>query len=56
VIVDNAVYSFGRQLENGIPITPFSEDKNDTEFICLKNYLTSLKDVKDFRECNKAAF
>jgi CTD small phosphatase-like protein 2 len=29
VIVDNAVYSFGFQLDNGIPILPFYEDKTD---------------------------
>lgn len=39
IIVDNAVFSFGAQLANGIPITPFKEDKEDTEFICLMNYI-----------------
>lgn len=29
VIVDNAVYSFINQLENGIPIIPFWYDKED---------------------------
>jgi CTD small phosphatase-like protein 2 len=32
IIVDNAVYSFGNQLDNGIPITPFKEDPEDQEF------------------------
>lgn len=35
VIVDNAVYSFGFQLENGIPIIPFYEDKEDEELLHL---------------------
>jgi CTD small phosphatase-like protein 2 len=35
LIVDNAVYSFGYQLENGIPIIPFYEDKEDEELLHL---------------------
>ena len=35
VIVDNAVYSFGFQLENGIPIIPFYDDKEDEELLHL---------------------
>jgi len=56
IIVDNAVYSFGAQLSNGIPITPFKDDKDDREFICLMNYLTAIKDCDDLRVPNKAAF
>jgi CTD small phosphatase-like protein 2 len=40
IIVDNAVYSFGAQLSNGIPITPFKDDKDDREFVCLMNYIS----------------
>lgn len=29
VLVDNAVYSFYFQLENGIPMTPFYRNKKD---------------------------
>jgi len=35
VLVDNAVYSFGYQLENGIPIIPFYDDKEDEELLHL---------------------
>ena len=35
IIVDNAVYSFGYQLENGIPIIPFYHDKEDVELLHL---------------------
>ena len=31
VIVDNAVYSFGFQLDNGIPIIPYYDDPEDEE-------------------------
>jgi hypothetical protein len=56
LIVDNAVYSFGAQLANGIPITPFKDDKDDTEFINLMNYLTAIKDYDDLRVHNNSAF
>lgn len=39
LIVDNAVYSFGEQIDNGIPITPYKEDPGDTEFLNLIKYL-----------------
>jgi hypothetical protein len=56
IIVDNAVYSFGAQLSNGIPITPFKDDKDDTEFLFLIEYLTNIMDIDDYREANKDAF
>ena len=39
VLVDNAAYSFGYQLENGIPIVPFYDDQNDEELLHLIYYL-----------------
>ena len=49
VLVDNAAYSFGYvikyttyiryQIENGIPIIPFYENKNDSELNTLLQYL-----------------
>ena len=33
ILVDNAVYSFGFQLSNGIPILPFYYDKEDRELV-----------------------
>jgi CTD small phosphatase-like protein 2 len=42
VIVDNAVYSFGYQLNNGIPILPFYDDKSDEEMLHLIYYLKCL--------------
>jgi CTD small phosphatase-like protein 2 len=29
VLVDNAAYSFGYQIENGVPIVPYYDNKND---------------------------
>src|SRR5438552_90153 len=42
VIVDNAAYSFGYQIENGIPIVPFYENKSDQELRYLTPYLKFL--------------
>jgi CTD small phosphatase-like protein 2 len=56
VIVDNAVYSFGFQLDNGIPILPFYDDKNDEEMLHLVYYLKCLSQFQDIREQNKKAF
>jgi CTD small phosphatase-like protein 2 len=50
VIIDNAVYSFGYQLENGIPILPFYKDKNDEELLHLIYYLRCLTQFEDIRE------
>ena len=56
VIVDNAVYSFGYQLENGIPIVPFYYNKNDTELQSLTKFLKELYHQLDVREHNKKTF
>eukprot|EP00347_Sterkiella_histriomuscorum_P021086 403335311 len=57
VLVDNAVYSFGYQLENGIPIIPFYEDKEDEELLHLSQYLECLaKNGGDVRDHNRKAF
>ena len=56
IIVDNAVFSFGAQLANGVPITPFKDDREDEEFIYLMNYLDKLKEYEDMREFNREAF
>lgn len=49
LLVDNAVYSFGVQLSNGIPIIPFKEDKNDKEFVFLIQFLIDYHDEEDLR-------
>lgn len=42
VIVDNSVYSFAFQVDNGIPIIPFYDDKEDEEMLHLIYYLNCL--------------
>jgi len=56
VLVDNAAYSFGYQIENGIPIIPYYDNKEDEELKHLIPYLKSLAPVRDVRDVNKQAF
>ena len=56
VIVDNSVYSFAFQIDNGIPIIPFYNDKADEEMLHLVYYLNCLAGVDDVREQNRQAF
>ena len=39
VLIDNAFYSFAFQIDNGIPIINFYDDKDDKELILLMYYL-----------------
>lgn len=55
-IIDNSVYSFGFQLDNGVPIVPFYDDPLDEELHHLKFYLRSLSQKWDMREQNIEAF
>lgn len=56
ILVDNAAYSFGLQIENGIPIIPFYDNKNDQELRHLIPFLKFLSSVKDIREVIKQTF
>ena len=56
ILVDNALYSFAYQIENGVPIIPFYDNKQDKELLSLKIYLQGLSFVKDVREYNKKTF
>ena len=56
VLVDNASYSFGFQIDNGIPIVPFYNSKDDVELINLKRYQKDLAQEKDVRDLNKRHF
>jgi len=56
VLVDNAVYSFGFQLDNGIPIIPYYDNPEDEELMHLCFYLDCLQDSPDMREQNRKAF
>ena len=55
VIVDNACYSFGYQIDNGVPIIPYYDNKKDIELKLLGEYLKLLVN-HDIRETNRKYF
>ena len=56
IIVDNAPYSFASQIDNGYPIIPFYDNKQDEEMEGLWNYLKTIVNAPDVRVPNKAKF
>jgi len=56
IIVDNAPYAFGYQLDNGYPIIAFIDNKDDKELNILSDYLQHIANVDDMREMNKKKF
>ena len=56
VIVDNSVYSFAYQIDNGIPIIPFYHEQTDEEMLHLVFYLNCLAACEDVRVQNREAF
>ena len=56
VIVDNSVYSFAYQIDNGIPIIPFYHEPSDEEMLHLIFYLDCLSNCEDVRLQNREAF
>ena len=49
VIVDNSISCFFNQLDNGVPIIPFVDRKDDTELRELEQFLIWLDQEKDLR-------
>jgi hypothetical protein len=49
ILVDNATHCFGFQVDNGIPMVPFFNSKEDKEMVHLFHYLKTLVDVDDVR-------
>ena len=56
MIVDNAVYSFGFKMDNGIPIVPFYDDPSDEELHHIAFYMKCLSTLKVMRVQNRNAF
>lgn len=43
LLVDNAFYSYGFQITNGVPVLPFFNNKQDTELKSLEEFLLSIR-------------
>ena len=58
VIIDNSALSFGMNVNNGIPILPFYDNKEDEELRHLTFYLNCLQESKvdDITIHNEEAF
>ena len=56
ILVDNAIYSYFFNMENGIPILPYYEDPCDSQFVQLVPFLKKLAKVKDVRPFIKKHF
>ena len=58
VIIDNSALSFALNVNNGIPILPFYDNKADEELKHLGFYLNCLQEsnVEDVRVHNEEAF
>ena len=56
VLVDNNAFCFLPQLANGIPISSFYDDPNDTALTVLAQFLERVKDEEDVRPFLKKSF
>lgn len=56
VLVDNSPHAFGYQVDNGIPIESWFEDKSDTELLKLMGFLQTLEEVPDVRTAVRDKF
>jgi len=56
VLIDNAVHSFGFQVNNGIPMLPFYDYKNDRDMIHTTHFLQTLSYEYDVRPLIRDTF
>jgi CTD small phosphatase-like protein 2 len=56
VLIDNAAYSYALQLDNGVPIIPFYNNRKDCELRELTSFLLTLLDVDDVRPVLRERF
>lgn len=56
VLVDNSASSYMHQVDNGIPIIPYYQGKEDFELKALEKYLQSMALEEEVREINRKTF
>ena len=56
IIVDNSLFSFANQINNGVLVSSFYNDKDDSMLLNLISYLGMLIGCEDVREENKKYF
>ncbi|CAD8054704.1 unnamed protein product [Paramecium sonneborni] len=56
LLIDNAPYSYCYQIDNGIPIIPFYDNKYDKELVFLTDYLLNLQKCNQWTYANKVHF
>jgi CTD small phosphatase-like protein 2 len=56
LIIDNAAYSFGFQIDNGVPCLPFYNNKKDQELRSFTEYAKHLAGLEDMVGFNRNYF
>jgi CTD small phosphatase-like protein 2 len=56
ILVDNSVLSFAYHLDNGIPISPFYDSKDDKELLTIADFLLKYADENDIRNKLKEVY
>ena len=56
IIIDNSAYSFAFQIDNGVPIIEWKDDRTDRELYNLIGYLRMIVKEEDVRAINQRAF
>lgn len=56
ILVDNSPHAFGYQMDNGVPIESWFDDRNDTELLKLMPLLNELQHATDVRPVLRDTF
>ena len=53
ILIDNEAFSFGYQMDNGIPLMSWDGEETDSELLCLIDYLIKMHKCEDVRIINR---